>query len=317
MTELVSDQAIADARQRIAPHVLRTPLLASPALGESLGCELHLKAELLQHTGSFKVRGVFNKALSLNDDEKAGGVIAFSAGNHAMAVAHVGMNLGIAVTVCMPAAAVQLKIDAVQAMGASVELVDGDLVAHAMRRQQELGATLIHPFDDPAIVAGHASLGAEIIEDLPGIDTVIVPVGGGGLISGTATVLKRARPDIRVIGVEPDSADVVGRSRRAGEPVPLPGPRSLADGLAAPVTGVLNLAHIDAYVDQIVTVPEAAIRPAWQELVTIGKLAAEPAAAAGIAAIRTGAVAVAPEERVCLVISGGNADFGLLSGDPF
>ena len=229
-----------------------------------------------------------------------------------MAVAHVGMQLGIKVTVCMPAGAVQLKVDAVRAMGASAELVDGDLVAYTERRQHELGATLVHPFDDPAIVAGHAGLGAEIMEDLPDVDTVIVPVGGGGLISGTATALKRARPDVRVIGVEPDSADVVGRSRRAGQPTPLPGPKSLSDGLTAPVTGALNLAHIDAYVDELVTIAEESIRPAWRELLTIAKLAGEPAAAVGIAAIRAGLIKIDADEKVCLVISGGNADFSLL-----
>jgi threonine dehydratase len=289
-------------------------MIASSGLSALLGTKVFCKAELFQHTGSFKVRGGFNTALSLTEDERARGVIAFSAGNHAMSVAHVGVTLGVPVTVCMPAHAVQFKVDAVRAMGATLELVEGDLVAHVMRRRDELGATLIHPFDDPAIVAGHASAGVEIIEDLPEVDTVIVPVGSGGLISGVAAAIKLAKPNTRIIGVEPETADVIRRSRAAGGPVAHPGPKSLADGLAAPVTGQINLDHIDAYVDEMVVITEDSVRPAWRELLAHGKLAGEPAAACGIAAIRTGLISVDPDETVCLVICGGNADFDNLGG---
>jgi len=312
MTELLTDETIADARARITPHVRRTPLLDAPSLGGARGAQFHLKAELFQHTGSFKVRGGLNKALSLSEAELQRGLIAFSAGNHAMSVAHVGVKLGVPVTVCMPAGAVQFKIDAVRTLGATLDLVEGDLVARALSLADELGATLIHPFDDPSIIAGHASLGVEIVEDLPNVDTVIVPVGGGGLISGTSAALKLARPGIRVIGVEPDSADVIRRSRAAGRPVPHPGPRSLADGLSAPVTGQINLDHIEAFVDELVTIKESSVLPAWRELLTLTKLAGEPAAAVGIAALREGLITVEPDEKVCLVISGGNADLDLL-----
>ncbi len=314
MTELVTVESIEAATARIRPHIVRTPMVPSPGLSDRYGAEVHLKAELLQPTGSFKVRGGFNKALSLTEAERERGLIAFSAGNHAMSVAYVAGRIGVPVTVCMPAGAVRFKIDAVRDLGATVELVEGNLVEHVMRRQSELGATLVHPFDDPAIVAGHASVGLEIIEDLPDVDTVIVPVGGGGLISGAAAGIKLRKPGVRIIGVEPDGADVVSRSRAAGEPVPYPGPRSLADGLAAPVTGALNLAHIEAHVDEMVVIPESTIRPAWRDLLSVTKLAGEPAAAVGIAALDAGLVEVEPGETVCLIVSGGNADFELLAG---
>lgn len=309
---LISDDAIDQAQARVKPHVMVTPLIRSWGLSEVLGTNVMLKCELFQPTGSFKVRGMFNKALQLTDEERARGLIAFSAGNHAMAVAHVGAGLGLPVTVCMPAGAVQFKVDAVRAMGADLELVEGDLVRHSMARCDELGATLVHPFDDPAVVAGTATLGREIVAQDPDLDTVIVPVGGGGLISGVAAAVKRHSTNIRVIGIEPDSSDVVRRSRLAGHPVPIDHPQTLADGLGAPVTGEINLAHIDAFVDEMVIVPEDTIRPAWQELLDLSNLAAEPAAAVAVAAIRTGAITVAPDERVCMIMSGGNADLAKL-----
>ena len=240
MNELVDDATIDDATARIAPHVMRSPLFRSAGLSDDVGVDVFVKAELFQPTGSFKLRGVFNKALTLSDDENERGLIAFSAGNHAMAVAHVGAGLGVPVTVCMPAGAVRFKVDAVKALGANLELVDGDLVAHAMRRQEQLNATLIHPFDDPAVIAGTATIGRELLADLPDVDIVIVPVGGGSLISGVAAAVKRHNRNAKVIGVEPDTADVVTRSLSAGHPVPHPGPKSLADGLNAPVTGKIN-----------------------------------------------------------------------------
>jgi len=308
---LISDVAINDAADAIARHVLRTPLVPSYGLSDALGARVFLKCELFQPTGSFKVRGVFNKAAVLTAEQRERGLIAFSAGNHAMAVAHVGAGLGLPVTVCMPAGAVQFKIDAVRTLGATLDLVDGDLVAAANARQAETGATMVHPFDDPAVVAGTATLGREIMDQLPDVDTVMVPMGGGGLIAGVATAVKRTNPAVRVIGVEPSDANVISASRAAGRPVQIV-PASLADGLTAPVTGEINLAHIDEYVDEIVVVDEADVRPAWQELVDLSKLAAEPAAAVSLAAVRSGTVTVEADERVCMIMCGGNADFAAL-----
>lgn len=310
---LLQPSEIDTALQRISPHIVRTSVLASQTLSSMFHATVFLKPELFQNTGSFKVRGVFNKVLGLSDSKRNRGLIAFSAGNHAMAVAFVGKQLGVDVTVCMPAAAVAFKVDAVRALGADLELVEGDLVAHVMSRQADLGATLIHPFDDRAIISGTATIGREILEDLNQVETIIVPVGGGGLISGIAAAAKQANPAIRLIGVEPATADVVRRSQAAGFPTPHPGPSSLADGLNAPVTGQINLDHIEAYVDEMILIDESSLRPAWQSLLDLTKLAGEPAAAAGLAALQTGQITLHDGESVCLVISGGNADFDKLS----
>lgn len=311
--KLVDLVTFSAARERIAPYVLATPLIRSVGLSDLLGAEVWCKPELFQPTGSYKVRGVFNAALSLSEAERQRGLIAFSAGNLAMAVASVGRDAGVGVTVCMPAGAVRFKVDAVRAMGANLELVEGNLVEHVTRRQAEIGATMIHPFETRELAEGYGSAGMEIVEALPDVDTVIVPVGGGGLIAGVAAAIKLMRPSVRIVGVEPADADVVRRSRVAGRPVPHPGPKSLADGLAAPVTSERLLALIDAYVDELVTVDEVAIASAWRDLLTVGKYAGEPSAAVGIAAIKTGVVTVRPDERVVLVISGGNADLSKLA----
>lgn len=309
----MSATEIAEANERIRPHIVRTPLLLSPGLSKLLGCDVSLKAEVFQHTGSFKFRGAVNKALTLTDVERARGVIAYSAGNHAMAVAQLGRQLGIRVVVCMPDWATPFKIDAVRSLGAELELVTGDLVGRALARRDAEGLTLIPPFADAAVIAGAASVGVEIAQDLRDVDTVLVPVGGGGLISAVGAALKQFRAGVRIVGIEPETADVVRRSRAAGVPVTHPGPRSLADGLGAPMTGQINLDHIAEYVDEMVVITEDSIRPAWRTLVDVTKLAGEPSAAAGIAAIQTGAVTVRPGERVCLIISGGNADFAKLN----
>lgn len=308
---LISNESINRAADAIARHTLRTPLVPSYGLSAAVGARVFLKCELFQPTGSFKVRGVFARAAELTPAERERGLIAFSAGNHAMAVAHVGAGLGLPVMVCMPAGAVRFKIDAVRAMGATLELVDGDLVAAATQLQEATGATMVHPFADAAVIAGTATLGREIMDQLPDVDTVLVPVGGGGLISGVATAVKRANPAARIIGIEPSGADVVSASLAAGSPTQIV-PKSLADGLTAPITGEINLAHIDEYVDEIVVVDESEILPAWQRLVDLSKLAAEPAAAVSLAAIMTGAVEVGPDERVCMIMCGGNADFAAL-----
>jgi threonine dehydratase len=300
------------AQERVGDRVKRTALTLAPALSRRLGVEVWLKRELDQPTGSFKVRGVFNAVLQLSDDALARGLAAFSAGNHAAAVAHVGASLGVPVTVCMPATAVPRKIEATRALGAEVVLAETDLVGTAMRLVDERGLTLVHPFDDPAIVAGHAGVGLEIVADLPDVDQVVVPVGGGGLISGVAAAVKQLRPAAAVIGVEPDGADVVSRSLAAGSPQVQPGPRSVADGLTAPITGATPFAHIQSFVDSVVRVPDTAILEALRVLVSEEKVMAEPAAAAGLAALLTGAVPVVPGTRVVLVISGSNVAPNLL-----
>ncbi len=311
MTVTTLEQARA-AADRIAGRVQRTALVPAPALSRRLGADVWLKRELDQPTGSFKVRGVFNAALSMPATDLHRGLAAFSAGNHAMAVAHVGAALGVPVLVCMPARAVPRKIEATRAMGAEVVLVESDLVGTALRLAAERGLTLLHPFDDAAVVAGHAGVGLEIVADQPDVDLVVVGVGGGGLISGVATGVKRLRPQARIVGVEPDGADVVSRSLAAGHPVTQT-PSSIADGLTAPITGEIPFAHIKSFVDTIVRVPDKSIVEALGFLVRDEKVPAEPAAAAGLAALLDGLVEIRPGERVVLVISGGNVAPELLA----
>ena len=305
---LVTEAAIDAAANTIRDSVLRTPLFRSPSLSDLLSADVHLKCELFQPTGSFKVRGVFNKLSTLSAQEKQAGVIAFSAGNHAMAVAYAARQAGVNVTICMPAVAVEFKVQAVRDLGAQLELVEGDLVARVMAIREERGLTLIHPFDDPAVVAGAATCGREVIEDLPNVSTVLVPIGGGGLISGVAVGIRRANPGCRIIGIEPSSADVVTRSLLAGLPTAFSGSKSIADGLTAPITGAVNLAHIRTFVDEVVTVDEEDIAAAFGIVVRQGKLAIEPAAGVTVAAVMSGAVSLQPGETTCLIMCGGNTD---------
>ena len=301
------------AAARVGDRVTRTALVPAPALSARLDAEVWLKRELDQPTGSFKVRGVFNAVLSLPDEELRRGLAAFSAGNHAAAVAHVGATLGVPVTVCMPATAVPRKIAATRALGAEVVLVETDLVGTSQRLVAERGLTLVHPFDDPAIVAGHATAGLEIVADLPDVDLVVVPVGGGGLISGVAAAVRQSVPTSRVVGVEPEGADVVSRSLAAGEPVVQDGPKSIADGLTAPITGAVPFEHIRSFVDTVVRVPDEDILGALGVLLREEGVPAEPAGAAGLAALLSRTVPVTPGQRVVLVISGGNVDPELLA----
>jgi threonine dehydratase len=306
------DQARA-AAARIEGRVVRTRLSPAPALSRRLGADVWLKRELDQPTGSFKVRGVFNAVLSMPDDQLRRGLLAFSAGNHAAAVAFVGGQVGVPVTVCMPARAVPRKIEATRALGAEIVLVESDLVGTALRLAEERGLTLLHPFDDPAIVAGHASAGLEIAADLPDVDLVVVPVGGGGLISGVAVGVRALCPSARVVGVEPDGADVVSRSLAAGTPQTQPAPQTIADGLTAPITGDVPFTHIMSLVDSVVRVSDDAILDALRILLHEESVPAEPAGAAGVAGVLTGAIPVPAASRVVFVISGGNVDPSLLA----
>ncbi|MGE5830629.1 MAG: threonine ammonia-lyase, partial [Micromonosporaceae bacterium] len=233
--------------------------------------------------------------------------------NHAMAVAHAGATLGVPVTVCMPAHAVPRKIEATRALGADVVLVESDLVGTAYRLAAERGLTLLHPFDDPAVVAGHAGVGLELVADLSDVDLVLVPVGGGGLISGVATAVKHLAPAARVVGVEPETSDVVSLSLAAGRPEVLAAPRSIADGLTAPITGEVPFRHIQSLVDEVVRVSDDAILAALRTLVNEERVEAEPAAAAGLAALESGMVRPPRGAKVVLVVSGGNVSPELLA----
>ena len=297
---------IREAARGLEGRIHRTPMLTSSALNEMFAADLILKAELFQKTGSFKVRGLLTKLLRLSPAQKERGVITVSAGNAACALAWAARSAGLPATVVMPSTAVPVKVAAARADGATVELVDGDLMAAYERIRDERELTGVHPFDDDDVITGHGSLGLELLADRPDLGTVMVPVGGGGLISGVAAAVKQVKPGIRVIGIEPEQADVVSRSLAAGEPQKLPTARSIADGLAAPVCGTRTFPLIQQYVDEVVRVSEGALLDATRLVMSRTKLALEPAAAAPFAALLEGKVQLSGVTAV--VVSGGNLD---------
>lgn len=303
-------QSIRAAAEVIHGRVHRTPMLSSRTLSEHCGCFVSLKAECLQKTGSFKVRGVFNRISHLTDDERERGLIGISAGNHAQALAYGAAVEGIRCTVVMPAHASQTKVDASRGYGAEV-ILHGD-VFEAFAKMDELraerGLTLVHPYEDEHVMAGQGTVGLEIIEDVPEPSLVIVPIGGGGLISGIAAAIKALHPATRVVGVEPSGAPAMTRALEAGAPVRLEQIDTIADGLAAPIAGAQTLEHVRAFVDDVVLVSDEDIRTAARLVLERSKLLLEPAGAAGVAALMTGKMNVNLNDRVVCVASGGNFD---------
>jgi threonine dehydratase len=286
------------AAEVIRGRLHRTPLLSC----RTLGPETFLKAELLQRTGSFKPRGVLTKLESLSDEEKARGVIAISAGNHAQAVAWGAAEEGLDALVVMWSGASDAKIAATRGYGAAVDLEAEDPRGAFERLDvllEETGRTLVHPFDDPCTIAGSGTVGLEILEDLPDVETIVVPIGGGGLISGVAVA---AAGRARVVGVEPEGSNAMHAALAAGERVEVT-PVSVADGLSAPHAGRLGIEIAKAYVEEVVLVSEAEIEEAFRFLYERAKLACEPAGAVAVAAVLAGRVD--PARTVCIV-SGGN-----------
>lgn len=299
------------ARERVAAVVQTTPLEVSRFLSESAGVPVFLKAENLQRTGSYKIRGAYNRLSQLAPDERARGVVAASAGNHAQGVALAARELGIAATIYMPTGVALPKLQATSGYGAAVVLegdVFDDTNAAAQAFAQSTGASFIPPFDHADIVAGQGTLGLEILAQLPEVATILVPVGGGGLISGVASAIAHAAPerDIRVIGVQAHNAAAYVPSLAAGEIVPVaPGP-TIADGIAVARPGTLNFEIIRHTVDEVVTVSDDDIARALVVLLERAKLVVEPAGAAGVAALLSGVADV--DGPTVVVLSGGNID---------
>lgn len=309
---LVTRSHVDAARIVIGGRLLRTPLVESAWLSAQLGTAVSLKLELFQHTGSFKPRGVLNMLAALTPDERTRGVISISAGNHAQALAWAAGAIGVAATIVMPATAVQAKVDATRAFGGTVIQTADDLLMTARRIQQDQALTFVHPFDHPAVIAGTATLGLEIIEDAPDTRLVLAGCGGGGLLAGIATAVRAASPGARVVGVEPTGADAMRQSLDRGEPVRLAQTNTIADGLAAPFAGAHTLEHVQAFVDDVVLVEDAEILDAMRVLMRRARILPEPAAAAATAALLSRRVPVTAGERVVVVVSGGNADPALL-----
>jgi threonine dehydratase len=305
------------ARAAIAGVVRRTPVLSSRTLSErSGGGAVELKTENLQRTGSFKLRGVLAKLEALGADGAARGVVAASAGNHAQALAYAARIRGVRCEVYMPAGAPIAKAEAARDLGAIVHLGGDDVdacIADAGAHAAADGLVLVHPFDDPDVVAGQGTIGLELLEEVPDLARVVVPVGGGGLISGIAIAVKSARPEVQVIGVQVDACAPFPESLRRGTPVPARSALTIADGIAVKRPGDLTLALIGRWVDEMVVVPEDEVAEAMVMLLERAKLVVEGAGAVGAAALLGGQVRSTDAGTTVVVLSGGNVDAGLLA----
>ena len=298
----------------VLKEVIRcTDLIAAPQINPD--SKIYLKTENLQITGSFKVRGAYYKISQLSDEEKARGVIACSAGNHAQGVALGATKNGIKSLICLPAGAPISKVEATKRLGAEVCLVDGvydDAYQKALQLKEEKGYTFVHPFDDENVIAGQGSIGLELLEQLPDAEAVIVPVGGGGLISGVAFALKTLRPNIKVYGVQAAGAPSMVQSVAHGNIERLPSVSTIADGIAVKEPGKNTFEYCKKYVDDIVTVTDDEISTAILSLIERQKLVAEGAGAVAVAAAMFDKVPIAGKKTICLV-SGGNIDVTILS----
>jgi threonine dehydratase len=300
------------AAQNLRGVAHRTPVERSETFSQWAGCDVFLKFENQQRTGSFKIRGAYTKLRSLTDEQRAAGVIAPSAGNHAQAVAFAARSAGVPATVYMPGAASLAKVGATEGYGARVELVGDsvdDAVAAAQQEAARNGVTLVHPFDDPAVITGQGTVGLEILEDVPDVDTVVVPLGGGGLLSGIACAIKAQRPQVRVVGVEAAGCAPYVSSLEKGEIEPVHQTTTIADGIAVKRPGELTFALIRELVDDVVTVTDAEIGQAIVHLLERQKAVIEGAGAVALAAILAGRVT---GRTVVAVLSGGNIDTPLL-----
>ena len=298
---------IRSARERIAGRVARTALVRSATLSAHLGAKVYLKLELFQKTGSFKVRGAFNKVLSIPEKQRGRGLVAVSGGNHAQAVAYVGRELGLPALILMPHSTPRNYIEATRGYGAEVVLVSN--AAEAFQRiaaYERDGWTSIHPFDDPLVMAGQGTAGLEILEDLPEVTDLVVSIGGGGLICGIATAVKTVRPEARMWGVETEGADAMSQALAAGHPVQLGAITSLARTLGAPSVSERTLAMTRKYVEGVTVVPDSEAISALRFLLERAKVLTELAASCTLAAAERLRDRFDPASQVVLVLCGGN-----------
>ncbi|HEX6765867.1 MAG TPA: threonine ammonia-lyase, partial [Polyangiaceae bacterium] len=303
------------ARERLSGRVVTSPCRESRKLGALIGGTALLKLENVQRTGSFKERGACNKLLTLTDDEKGRGVVAASAGNHAQAVAYHAGRLGIRTTVVMPSAAPLVKVAAARDFGARVVLHGqnyDEAAAHAESIARSEGATLLHPFEDLEVIAGQGTIGLELLEQIPDLDAVVVPVGGGGLIAGIACAVKETKPDVLVYGVESETFPGMKRALEHDTPGEIPGGKTIADGIAVRRVGSLARAVVERYVDGIELVDEEEIAEAILMLLEGDKTVAEGAGAVGFAGLASGRLALGGR-KVGVIVSGGNIDVNLVA----
>jgi threonine dehydratase len=304
------------AARRLRGRVVRTPVLASQAFDEASGYAVFLKCENLQRAGSFKIRGALNKLLTLSDAERDRGVVAFSSGNHAQGVALAARLVGTSAVICMPTDAPKLKLDSTRRYGAEIVLYDrqkDDREAIARRIAAETGRALIPPFDDYAIMAGQGTIALEFLDDVPDLDALVAPIGGGGLMAGCSTVAKALDQRTMVIGVEADSANDTYLSLRKGERVTIPPPPTIADGIRLTTPGALTFPILKDNVAEIALVSDDEILDAVRRLATEAHLVVEPTGAVALAAVLSGRLPILKGRKVGVVLSGGNIDPALLA----
>ncbi|HEV7471975.1 MAG TPA: threonine/serine dehydratase [Pseudonocardia sp.] len=307
---LVSLTDIALAAERIAPHVVRTPTVPSPGLSALLGVPVTAKLELLQRTGSFKARGATAKLLALTEDERAAGVVAVSGGNHGIALAVMAGALGVAATVVMPESAPAGSVRIARDAGADVRLTPDMAGAFDLTAELQAGGlTLVHPFDDPTVIAGQGTVGLELAADAGDLTDVLVSIGGGGLISGVAAALHASRPDVRIWGVETEGAQAMSAALAAGGPVPVE-LTSIVTTLSAPSVSPLTYEHVSALVTDVLVVPDAEAVQGTLDLADHAKVWAEPAAGCLVPAARRVLEKIGDHARLGLVVCGGNASTG-------
>ena len=309
---MISMEMLQDARRVLSPVINQTPVLHAPGLVPD--CSFYLKADCLQKTGAFKLRGAYYKIATLSDQEKRRGVIACSAGNHAQGVGFASRDMHIPATICIPAAAPISKIQATRSYGANVVLVDGvydDAYAEAVRLRDEQGLTFIHPFDDYRVMAGQGTIGLEILEQLPDVDVILVPIGGGGLISGLAYAVKHLKPSCQVIGVQAEGAASMYEALRQDKIITLPQVGTMADGIQVKTAGTLTFDMCRQYVDKVITVSESEIAAAILTILEKQKLITEGAGAVSVAAVMSGKLDL-KGKTVCALLSGGNVDVTML-----
>jgi threonine dehydratase len=299
------------AAARISGHVHRTPVFTSRTADAVTGARVHFKAETFQRVGAFKARGAFSRLTLLSTAERARGVVAFSSGNHAQAVALAARDLGVPATIVMPDDAPALKLAATRGYGAEVVLYDRrreDREAIARRLVEERGVILVPPFDDEAVIAGQGTAALELLEEVPDLDVVVTPCGGAGLLAGTAVSATGLRPGIRVVGVEPEAGNDVARSLAEGKRIAIAVPETIADSLQTTRVGERNFAILQALVEGVVTVSDLELRQAMTFLFSRMKLVVEPGGAAAAAALLAGRIPFVAGRRVGIVLSGGNVD---------
>ncbi|MDQ2945409.1 MAG: threonine/serine dehydratase, partial [Acidobacteriota bacterium] len=295
------------ARERIAPFVSRTPLALNHTLSARLRTNVYLKYELLQKTGSFKVRGAFNKALSVSPEARGRGFVAVSGGNHAQAVAYVGAKLGVAAIIVMPDGTPRNYVDATRGYGAEVLFAkDAAEAFDRVASYEREGWVAIHPFDDPLVIAGQGTVGLEILEDAPEITDLIISIGGGGFIGGVATAVKTTKPAVRIWGVETNGADAMARALAVGHPVQMPAITSIARTLGAPAVSPRTLAMAQRYLESVTVVEDSEAVAACVLLLERAKVLTEPAASCTLAAADRLRERFTPESHVVLVLCGGN-----------